>query len=349
MLSIPGTRPLYHDENPRRREFCARFSLGARLTLARHPLMNTTPQITAGSWLMIGLLGLTWGGTFMVIEIALQGMTPFWLAAGRIAFAALLMFAIWAYTGFKLFDTPPNINTSISVCMIGALSSAVPFILLSWGQQFVTSGFAGVSMATVGLIVLPLAHFMLPGEQMSMRKVAGFLIGFIGVCVLIGGLAFESSGEVLESQGRIACISAAACYAVASTLMRRLPPVNPIGLTSVLFLIGTLVVLPTALIMEGPPPVPDRKTAMVIAFLGLIPTAAASLVRVLVVRSAGPVFMSLTSYQVPVWSVVLGALILNEPLPSSLLWALIFILAGVGLSQYGALSRLFLQNRGSPP
>ena len=303
--------------------------------------MNTTPQITAVSWLMIGLLGLTWGGTFMVIEIALEGMTPFWLAAGRIGFAMVLMLAVWAALGFKLFEGPVQTSTRLSIVAIGALSSAVPFILLSWGQQFVTSGFAGVSMASVGLIVLPLAHFLVPGEQMSLRKIAGFIIGFVGICILIGGQAFETSGAALETPGRIACVMAAACYAVSTTLMRRLPKVHPIGLTTVLFIVGTCIAIPAAFITEGVPPVPDTKTALVIAFLGLVPTAAASLLRVLVVRSAGPVFMSLTSYQVPVWSVVLGALILSEPLPSSLLLAMMFILGGVALSQYGAVTRLF--------
>lgn len=303
--------------------------------------MNTTPQITAISWLMIALLGLTWGGTFMVIEIALQGMSPFWLAAGRIGFAAVLMLAIWAVLGFKLFESPPDTSTRYAVVAIGAFSSAVPFILLSWGQQFVTSGFAGVSMASVGLIVLPLAHVLVPGEQMSPRKLGGFVIGFVGICVLIGGQAFDSSGAALETPGRIACITAAACYAISTTLMRCLPKVHPIGLATVLFLIGSAIVIPAAFLVEGPPPMPDGKTALVIAFLGLVPTAAASLLRVLVVRSAGPVFMSLTSYQVPVWSVVLGAAILGEPLPSSLLLALVFILGGVALSQYGAITRLF--------
>jgi drug/metabolite transporter (DMT)-like permease len=86
---------------------------------------------------------------------------------------------------------------------------------------------------------------------------------------------------------------------------------------------------------------PTPKTLIVIAFLGLIPTAAANFLRTLVIRSAGPVFMSLTNYQVPIWSVVLGAMLLGEPLPASLLWAMMLILAGVGLSQYGAFRRLF--------
>jgi drug/metabolite transporter (DMT)-like permease len=123
--------------------------------------------------------------------------------------------------------------------------------------------------------------------------------------------------------------------------MRRLPAIDPIGLATILLLIGAMIVVPVAWIVEGPPPLPDARTLGVLAILGLIPTAGANILRVLVIRSAGPVFMSLTNYQVPVWSVFLGALILSEPLPPSLLYALLFILAGVGLSQYGAISRLF--------
>ncbi len=305
------------------------------------PPMTTTPQITAASWLMVATLGLTWGGTFLVTELALEGLSPFWLAAGRIVFAAVLMVAIWAAMGLRLFITMPTRRHLTALATIGALSSAVPFILLAWGQQFVTSGFAGVSMASVALIVLPLAHFLVPGERLTWRKTLGFLIGFAGVCVLLGGQAFEATGTTMEPFGRAACIGAACCYGVSSILMRRLPAIDPIGLATMLLLIAAAIVLPAAWIVEGPPPLPDTRTLIILAFLGLIPTAAANFLRVLVIRSAGPVFMSLTNYQVPVWSVVLGALVLSEPLPGSLLWALVLILSGVGLSQYGAFRRLF--------
>ena len=96
-----------------------------------------------------------------------------------------------------------------------------------------------------------------------------------------------------------------------------------------------------ALAVEGPVPEVSGRGLAIIAFLGLVPTAAANLLRVLVVRSAGPVFMSLTNYQVPVWSMLMGAAFLGEPLPPTLIWALLLILAGVALSQFGALKRLF--------
>jgi len=304
--------------------------------------MNSTPQITPLSWLMVAILGLTWGGTFMVTEVALAGgMPPFWLAASRIGFAAVLMGLIWTIMGRPLFSGPTSGTDKLNLVIIGGLSSAVPFSLLAWGQQYVSSGFAGVSMAAVALIVLPLAHFTVPGEQMTPRKIAGFIIGFVGVVILIGAQAFESTGASFETAGRIACVLAAACYAIGSIMLRRLPNAHPIGLATILLLIGACMTIPVAWVVEGPPPMPSPEILGVLAFLGLIPTAGANFLRVLVVRSAGPVFMSLVNYQVPVWSVVLGGLILGEALPRSLLLAMTLILIGVGLSQYGALRRLF--------
>lgn len=291
---------------------------------------------------MVAILGLTWGSTFMVTEVALAGgMPPFWLAASRIAFAAVLMTAIWAVMGFPLFSPKISGAARRDMVIIGGLSSAVPFSLLAWGQQYVSSGFAGVSMAAVALIVLPLAHFTVTGEQMTPRKTIGFLIGFVGVVILIGAQAFVSTGAAFETAGRIACVLAASCYAIGSIMLRRLPTAHPIGLATVLLIIGATMTVPVAWAVEGPPPMPSPYILGVLAFLGLIPTAGANFLRVLVVRSAGPVFMSLVNYQVPVWSVVLGGLILGEALPKSLLLAMALILLGVGLSQYGALQRLF--------
>ncbi|WHZ36862.1 DMT family transporter [Sagittula sp. MA-2] len=300
-----------------------------------------TPEITPRSWAMVGSLGLVWGATFLFIEIALQGITPFWLAAYRIGFAALLTLAVWAVRGGALWLTAKR--NWPSLILIGVLSSGLPFMLLGWGQQYATSGFAGVSMAAVALMVLPLAHVLVPGERMTARRALGFAVGFAGVVVLIGPEALQASGDAMEPWGRLACLGAACCYAISSVAMRRLPPIDAIGLAAVPLVIGALFVLPLAWVQEGPPPLPQGQTLVVLAVLGLVPTAGANLLRVLVIRSAGPVFMSLTNYQVPLWSVALGVIVLGEPLRASLLVALVLILAGVFLSQWGALRRLFLR------
>lgn len=303
--------------------------------------MTDTPNITSKSWLMVATLGVVWGGTFLLMKIALQGITPFWLAAFRIGSASLLMILIMRLRGNPLYSDPTGPKALPAMLIIGALSSAIPFMLLSWGQQFVTSGFAGVSMAAVVLMVLPLAHFLVPGERIDLGKAVGLLIGFVGVVALIGAQAFDPSGSAMEPFGRLACLGAAACYALSSVFMRRLPPVDPIALATWLLIIGATIVIPVAFIVEGPPSMPQGNTLIVLIFLGIFPTALANMLRVLVIRSAGPTFMSLTNYLVPVCSISLGSLILGEALPSSMLWALALILSGVALSQRKALSALF--------
>jgi drug/metabolite transporter (DMT)-like permease len=296
------------------------------------------PERMGKYWAMIATLGLVWGGTFPLIKIALEGITPFWLAAGRIGFAAVLLCAVWGWRGDRLFKETTNWP---AVVFIGLASTALPFMLINWGQQHVSAGFTGLSMAAIPLFVLPLAHVFVPGERMILRRVIGFAIGFVGVALLIGGKAFESSNSELELLGRLACLSAAACYAVSSILTRRLPPVDPVGLAAILLVIGSFFIVPTAWVIEGPPTLPDSRTLAIIAFLGLIPTAAANFLRVIVVREAGPTFMTLTNYQVPVWAVVIGAVFLDEAFPGSMLLAMAMILSGLCISQWGALRRLF--------
>lgn len=296
------------------------------------------PDVAPRYWLMIATLGFVWGSTFILVELAIEDISPLWLATSRICFGATLLSFVWALRGFKLFVSKTAWG---SLVFASIFSSVAPFFLIGWGQQYVTAGFAGISMSAIALMVLPLAHIFLPDEKMNLRKVSGFLVGFVGVCILIGGDAFASSGADLEQWGRFALLGATACYAVCSIVLRRMPAIDPIGLATVLLLIGAVVILPLALALEGPPPKLPNDTLLIIAILGLIPTAAANLLRVVVIRGAGSSFMSLVNYQVPVWSVVMGTLILGEELPASLIFALICILAGLATSQYGALKRLF--------
>lgn len=295
------------------------------------------PEIAPRYWIMIIILGFVWGGTFMLVELALRGITPFWLAAGRIGFAAVLLGTFWGARGFKLFESQPSWPP---VIIIGLFSTAIPFILLSWGLQHTTSSFAGIGMGSIPLIIVVLAHFFLPGEKMGPRRLIGTALGFVGIIILFGGKALSGSGSNLEWLGQIACLSTAFCYACSSILTRRLPAVDPLGLAAVLLLIGACAILPAAWIAEGPPPLPDATTGFWLAVLGLGPTAAANFLRVLVVRGAGPVFMSLTNYQIPVWSVVLGSVFLSEPVSYTLILALAFILSGIGISQFKNLKTL---------
>lgn len=299
------------------------------------------PEVTLKSWIMVLTLGCVWGASFLGIEVALRGITPFWLAEARLFFAALLLTGVWWALGGRINAADDGRNRWPYLVVVGLFSSVVPFFLLSWGQTHVTSATAGVSMAGVPLLVMPLAHFFSVGERITPLKLLGLVVGFCGVLVLLGDGLLQTSGSDLEGWGRLACLSAAACYAVSSVTTRNCPPIDPYAMSAVVMIIAALVGLPVAWVFEGAPPLPDAQTIAVLGALGLIQTAGANLLRILVIRSAGSTFMSLTNYQVPFWSMVFGAMVLGEALPAGLFVALGLILTGMALSQWSHLKRLF--------
>ena len=295
--------------------------------------MTQTP--TMGNWLSILLLGLIWGGTFMVVSIALEGYGPLTVACARTTLGAVAL-----TSAALLLRRPfPQARVLRHILPIGVLNTALPFALLSWGQQYVPSAFAGISMAALPLFVLPLAH-LFGGEPLTARRTIGVGIGFAGALLLIGPGVLRL-GTGMEPLGQLACLAATLSYAAASILTRRCPPVDSVMLAALTLVVGAMVLIPAMLLVEGLPGWTDSRTGTAIVFLGLVPTALAALLRVTVIRSAGSVFMTLVNYQVPVWAMLFGALVLGEVLPFRFFPALALILAGLLVSQWGALRRLF--------
>lgn len=287
------------------------------------------------NWGRILLLGALWGASFMFIELAITCFTALWVSAIRITIAACALCAVTlsAGTGLPAFRGPDAGRIWLSAFGLGIFANALPFSLLSWGQGYVTSGFAGVSMAAVPLIVLPLAHIFVPDDRLTVRKAVGFLIGFAGVALLIGKDAFVSSGTQVESFGRLACLLAAASYACSSIITRRAPPVSHKSFSAAALLMASVVSLGLALWFDGVPTNFPVGPVLATLYLGLFPTALATLLLVTVIREAGPSFLGLSNYQVPVWSVVFGVSLLGETMPPQLLPALGLILLGVAVSQ----------------
>ncbi len=295
-------------------------------------------QPTKQDWIGVFSLGLIWGGTFMVVAIALEGYGPITVATSRTTLGALTLLLLMRITGRRFPTLTPALGGSI--ILIGLLSTAIPFMLLSWGQQFVPSAFAGLSMAAIPLMVLPLAHFF-SDEPLNLRRFLGVCLGFSGALVLIGPGLLQL-GQGTEPLAQMACITAALCYAVSSILTRRCPPVDPVALAALTLLVGAALLLPIMLMTEGLPEWQGTRPTLALIVLGLVPTALANLLRVSITRSAGSVFLTLVNYQVPVWSMVFGAWILSEALPLRFYIALALILTGMAISQWFSLRKALI-------
>ena len=302
-------------------------------------------DIAPVNWLRIAFLGVIWGASFLFTALALREVGPLSLAAARVTLGAMFLVALSFARGTKL---PPlrggNAGRIWAFALAMALfSNAVPFSLLGWGQQVVASGFAGVCMSAVPLLILPLAHVFVPGERLTLRRLVGFVMGTAGVVVLIGPAAFAPSGSDWELLAKLACVGAAGCYALGTIFTRLSPEVSRVALAAAVLLLASLIMLPLAIAVEGWPEKIEGVGLWAILYLGILPTGVAQIVLVQVNREAGPSFFGLVNYMVPVWSVIFGAAVLSEALPPSLMLGLGLILAGVALSQIGALRRLFLR------
>lgn len=294
-----------------------------------------TQAPTPANWFSIFALSLIWGGTFMVVSIALEGYGPLTVACARTTLGAIALSAL----GVALRRPLPDRAVIKHLIVIGALNTALPFTLLSWGQQYVPSAFAGISMAALPLIVLPLAHYF-SDEPLSGRRFAGVAVGFAGAIVLIGPAALRI-GEGMAPLGQLACLAATVSYAVSSILTRRCPPIDPMTLAASTLIVGSIILIPPTLAFEGVPGWTGLRPGLAILVLGFLPTALANLLRVIVIRSAGSVFMTLVNYQVPLWSVVFGAFVLREDLPFRFFAALALILCGLAVSQWRRPIRIF--------
>ena len=272
----------------------------------------------------------------MGAKLALDSFGPMTVAFLRLLLAAIVLLAVTFATGRKFpgFTTATDKRIWVHIIIMGLITNAIPFSLLNWGQLYVNSSFAGVTMAFVPLLVLPLSHFILKSNDMAPRKITGFVIGFIGMIVLIGPTQLlAGTGASLEPIARIACIAAALCYGLGTINTRLCPPVSTMAYSAGGLIIGTIALLPMVIMIEGMPSIPTNSALLGTIYLGLFPTALATILLVGIINTAGPAFMSLVNYQVPLWAVTFGVVFLGEKIPPSFVVAFALILLGLAISQ----------------
>ena len=152
--------------------------------------VGVTPASSARNWLLLAFLSVLWGTAFQFNKLAVEELSPDVIVAVRLVGAAaiLVVASLWNRESFPGWD-----RRWIVFGLMALFGNALPFWLISWGQQTVDSGVAGVLMATMPLATLGLAHFYVEGEKLSARGLLGFCLGFAVVVLLIGPDALSSS------------------------------------------------------------------------------------------------------------------------------------------------------------
>lgn len=287
---------------------------------------------TTSSYLLLFFQGAIWGSSFQAIKFALEGYGPISVAAGRILLAAIIV-TLYALARGHIF--PRNPRTIILLAIVGLFNCALPFFLISWGEQDLDTGRTAIFMATGPLIALGLAHFTTTDERLTIFKGSGFLMGFIGVLFVIGMETFQGETRALLPQ--LAIICAATSYAVSGAIAKKIENVASSMFTACVLISASLMTVPVSLLLDAPLSAgfteANQTSLFAILYLGLVPTGLAFLIRFHLLRKDGYTFVSQVGYLVPMFGVLFGAIIFNEAITPSIMLGLVLILTGIFVSR----------------
>lgn len=295
------------------------------------------PRPTRTDWLLLLTLVGVWGTAFVVIKRAVAELHPTTLVAARVSIAACVLTVVVRLRGLRL-PTSPRIWSHY--LLMGVVGNALPFTLISWAQVRVDSGLTGILMGVMPLVTLLLAHFLVAGERMTPRMVTGFTTGFAGLVVLSGPAALlQLGGDGGELPRQAAILCGAVCYAVNTIIARRLATLHALVSSATVMWAASAVIVPVALWLDPPGAGAASASAAAIGsavWLGLFPTAAATVVYFRIVQTAGPTFVSLMNYMIPVVALLAGVVVMGEALDVTRITGMALILAGLAISQLGA-------------
>lgn len=270
-------------------------------------------------------LAVVWGSSFALMVLALEDVSPLGVAVGRAIFAALTVGLIAGALG----QIPRSFESWAWCAALGALGILAPFTLVAWGQQFVPTSVAAILLAGGPLFMLLFTRLL--GETVSLRRWLGFGVGLLGIVTLMGPEALLALGGP-TTLAQLACLSAAACNAATSLLIRRMPPIGAVEATAGSQIAAACLALPLVP-FAVPSEMPGQVPLFAILFLGIVQTGLAQMLRYWTVKRSGPVFLSTVGYLIPLWATFLGLAFLGEALSLSDIAAFLLILGGLAIAQ----------------
>jgi drug/metabolite transporter (DMT)-like permease len=281
-------------------------------------------------WFVFILVGAIWSSSFLWIKIAVQEIGPITLVAFRALFGLLFGIAVMLIQGVRL---PRSRKSWFPLLLLGITNIAVPFFLISWGEQSIDSAVAAVLDATVPLFTIGIAHLTLQDDKITIPKLLGLLTGFAGVIILMSKDFGASTSSVL---GQIAVIAASAFYAGSAVYVRKFTEDTPGILRSAIPLLSATVVMWLAtFVFEKPVEIPQLGiTWVALLWLGILGSGLAFLLAFYLVHEIGPTRMSMVSYLFPLGGVILGVTFLHEQLTWQLITGAILIIVSLVIANW---------------
>ncbi|HEY1564135.1 MAG TPA: DMT family transporter [Gaiellaceae bacterium] len=275
---------------------------------------------------ILTVLALIWGASFMLIKIADRQLAPSTLILGRIGSATVLLAAI-AVARLGLRATLAQFRAAwLWLVVVALVNTAVPFWLLSWGETRIDSGLASIIQGAVPIFNALLAFGFFREARVAGLRLLGLAIGFVGVALLVGA---QPHGKLLAA---LAVVAMALCYAIGTLIAgRHLRGTPPLVVALASTAVSTVAALPAG-IVQAPSGMWHGETIAAILVLGFAGTAIAYLLFFALIQRAGPNYATLVTYLVPPIALAYGAIFLDESFGLTAFAALALVLVGVALA-----------------
>ena len=294
--------------------------------------------------LLLALLSLLWGASYGLIKIAVSTITPVTLVGVRVLLASALL---WLVVLYRNLTVPKDLPTWRAFCLQSVIGYMMPFTMITWGQQFVDSGLAGILNSTTPIFVFLITLLWTRQEDVSLEKAFGVLAGLGGVTFLIGFDALQGLGS--DVLGQLAITGATVSYALAMIYGRRFSGVAPEVTAASTLTIAATIMLPAAFLFEDPMDLtPSTQSMVALVALGALATAAAFVLYFRLVNTLGALGTSSVAYARAAVSVIIGVTLLNEALTWQVMTGFVAIVIGVAAinQQCGTALRVLFGRRG---
>ena len=266
--------------------------------------------MSARNWLQLLILSLLWGGSFFFVEVALEGLPVLTIVWFRVALAALFLALALAVTGTRF---PRGAAVWGSLFVMGLLNNAVPFTLFASAQGQISGSFAAILNATTPLFTVIVAHLVTTDERAGRAKLAGIMLGFSGVLVMMSADAPRGAWFAPAL-----CLLAALSYGLAGIWGRRFRRLGVAPLATAFGQVAASSVLlaPVWLIVDQPwvMVMPTLRVCLAVVGIAALSTALAYLIYFRLLASAGATNLSLVTFLIPVSATLLGVVFLQENL-----------------------------------
>ena len=278
-------------------------------------------------WAAFVLLGLIWGSSFLWIKIGVESITPVVLVMLRVSFGLLALLVVMA---LQRQSFPRDRATIMKFAFMGVFNTVIPFLLITWGETRIDSSLASILNAATPLFVIVIANFWLHDEKITTPRLAGLIIGFLGVVVLVLQNLKPDSGHN-DIWGELAVLLAAVSYAVALTFSRRyLRGTKPVVQSTMILVVASALMWIITPVVNRPVVLPATPLAWIaVIWLGVLGLCVAYLLFFYLNNVWGPTRASLVTYVFPVVGMFLGLIFLSEPLTWNMIVGAILVVGGI--------------------